>query len=121
MRLRFHSIASAAALIVASASIFQGCGAQTEAMRCEVAGDCESGLTCTNVGFADKICCPERSRATTSECKNGATTVTDTGVDTAPAADTGTPEVATDTAPADTTPSETAADTGSMMDVADAG
>lgn len=128
--MRLRSLASAAALILVAASsafTFQGCGAQTEAMRCEVTDDCASGLTCTNVGFADKICCPERARATTSECKNGATNPADTGVaDTAPPADTGATDGATDTTPADSAAIETstdsgAADTATSTDAVDAG
>lgn len=124
--MRLVSIASAAAIIVSSAFLFQGCSQQGEAMRCEVNDDCESGLTCTNVGFADKICCPDRARATTSECKNGATTTTDTGIDETPA-DTGTTtETSTDgsgdTAKTDTgTATETAAETSTPTDTGTAG
>lgn len=104
-----RSIIAAAGMFLVTALAFQGCGKQTEGQRCEVDDDCDTNLKCTNVGSSDKICCPDRANATTSECRNGVTTVTDTGTAEA-AADTGTAaETATDTG----TAAETATDTGS--------
>lgn len=119
--MRLVSLASAAGLLLLSALSFQGCSLQGEAMRCEVNDDCESGLTCASKGIADKICCPpETARATTSECRNGGSSVaSDTGIaETTPVTDTGTNETAADTATADSAKSETAADTGTAADTA---
>lgn len=117
-----RSVAFAAAMLFATGFVFQACGKQTEAMRCEVDDDCDTNLKCSNVGFADRICCPpDRARSTTDECKNGATTpVTDTGVE--PPADTGTEEVAADTGTASETATDAPeADTGTAPTDADAG
>jgi hypothetical protein len=114
-----RSIALAGAVLLASGLAFTACGKQSEAMRCEVDDDCDTNLKCSNVGFADRICCPsDRARSTTNECKFGPT-VQDTGVaETTPVVDTGTAEVAADTMMT----SETAADTGTAppVDAADA-
>jgi hypothetical protein len=112
--MRLVSLASAAGFVLFSALAFPGCSKQGEAMRCEVNDDCDTGLTCKNVGFADKICCPDRP--TTNECKGSVTTPTDTGVaETAPTTDTGTTmEAATDTG----TMMEAATDTGTAAETA---
>lgn len=120
-----RSVAFAAAMLFATGFVFQACGKQTEAMRCEVDDDCDTNLKCSNVGFADRICCPpDRARSTTDECKNGATTpVTDTGTE--PPTDTGAEEVAADTGASETatdapTTDAPAADTGAAPADADA-
>ncbi len=111
-----RSVAFAAAMLFATGFVFQACGKQTEAMRCEVDDDCDTNLKCSNVGFADRICCPpDRARSTTDECKNGATTpTTDTGTaaETEPPTDTGTGETAADTGTASETSTDAPADTG---------
>lgn len=108
----FSKLLAAGALVFGASLVFQACAKQSEAERCEVDSDCESGLTCK----FQLYCCPPAGQETTAECRQTPTPTTDAAVpDTTPVADTGA-DTDVDTGAVDTG----AADTGTA-DTADTG
>ena len=108
---------AASALVLGASLVVQACAKQSEAERCEVDSDCESGLTCK----FDLYCCPPAGQETTTECRQAPTTTVDGGVtDTAPVEDTGAledAETGLDAAEADA--EEVGADTGTDTEAPD--
>ncbi len=81
MRLRPRvSLFSAVLMVLASAGFVVACSKQGEGERCSTSNnndDCQSGLVCKE---KLNVCCPDAiADATTEVCKNGNTTVTDSG------------------------------------------